>query len=694
MRRRVEKSYTRYLAVRSSKYKQWGVSISDDSPISILQAALSKDTGLRYSPILPAYLAPNQAPPPIPAELESIAFFFSRRPYNALGRMKPILSRNERGQVYFTQGLASILCVNCDLPRAQELCKHTDNQLLEYWPLKHGELDSDQVIIVAESHKEIPDSLVLPIAGADRELLVYVEQIYACIASLRWSYRIYNPEELPTLVRLAQLTDRLVQRHRELSKRKTRGVDESLANIRKSNAVSSALIELGASLSYAVTQGTSGCSPILSNPSPFPHLSLLGVGGAVRALTKFTRYLESAFIVRDASDVIKRGYSCRKTEIPRRISVYNSGHEYKFSQSGEKFQAEFDRGGEFEQKGNVPLIVYLSLRHGFKESKFSLTAAAETLTDEVSPQWTIMTLSHEIMHNRVRQIFQALFGTNWDSDTHSVISQQYYDDFKEWYEAKPNGPAYDLERGIRNAVLNFCLAMARADDIRPVRRSDGELGISHDKLNEIYCRFKLRATELFVHFHDYYFTYACQPMIYTMSLWGSWIKVAAPYTKPMDYLVRTLATIACGTGLDPGAAFDQASERLEDALSALERSGVSSPLFREVRNLLKDPKALPYFKASYYLMDQVSRFFSSRVIASKIDRIEDDPFAEGSTSVEEYSATVFAYGESGDKGFVSPIRYSLASLATCMRGQSPIKDHQWLTAWNTLVISSQEVPRC
>ena len=159
----------------------------------------------------------------------------------------------------------------------------------------------------------------------------------------------------------------------------------------------------------------------------------------------------------------------------------------------------------------------------------------------------------------------------------------------------------------------------------------------------------------------------------------------------MDYLIRTLATLACGTGLEPGPAFDQAAEMFVEALGSLEYSGVHSALFDKLRILLKDPKAYANFKPSYYLIDQVGRFFASRAVASRIDRIEDDPFAEGSTSSEDYTANSFVYGEADDRSFVSPIRFCLASLLRTMSTQSPMKDIQWLTAWNTIVISSQEV---
>jgi hypothetical protein len=296
------------------------------------------------------------------------------------------------------------------------------------------------------------------------------------------------------------------------------------------------------------------------------------------------------------------------------------------------------------------------------------------------------------MHNQVRQIFQALFGAGWDRDRDFLISEQHYSEFNECYNCVDKDKRFNHDCLIRYAILNFCCAMDRATEIRKDRRSEEDRNIlTQDQLGESYSRHKLRAMEIFVHFHDYYFAYACQPLMYTMSLWASWIMIAAPYTRPMEYLIRNLATIACGTGLTPGSAFEDACDTLEDALCALERSGIRSPLFAKLRNLAKEEKARAYFKPSYYLIDQVRRFFASRTIASRIDRIEDDPFAEGTTSVNDYSANVFVYGEEDGKSFVSPIRFSLASLLHSMSGLSSIRDPQWLTAWNTIVISSQEV---
>src|SRR5262249_10618834 len=148
--------------------------------------------------------------------------------------------------------------------------------------------------------------------------------------------------------RILQLTKDLIARHVELSKDKA-----SIVKLQQSNAIISALVEISASLSYSVTQGTSGAAPIISNRSPFPHHSLLGIGGAIRALTNFARYLESAFKRRSAASIIEKQYSSKNVPVPHNIAKYESGPEYAFEPS---LSEEFDCGGEFRDDEDVPLL--------------------------------------------------------------------------------------------------------------------------------------------------------------------------------------------------------------------------------------------------------------------------------------------------------------------------------------------------
>jgi hypothetical protein len=666
-------TFTYYLTVREEQ-SQCRVTLERDTPLEAIRAALEHAVDLRYSPILPAYLSPG-AVPAAPPVLETITFYFARRPYQVLGKLRPGLTQDERDRVFFTEGLASILVLNASVARSVELRDDIGCDM-ERWTLRDGVLNRDEI----EIHRAPVHSAGLPLnlsATGDDTVDVYVEQIAASITTLWSFYSAYLPSECATLSQLLELTRRLVNRHALL-----RG--DSMDTLRQRNAIVSALVELSASLSYSVTQGTTGSSPILANRSPFPHHSLLGIAGAVRALTNFTRYLEAAFRTRSASAIIQKQYATKQVAMPGRISTYDSGANYAFDLPAE----EFDQGGDFSATDTVPLLTHFSLRHGFKEAKFSITAASESLTAECLPAWTLMTLSHEIMHSRVRDIFQALFGTTWTAGDAADNWDQFFRDFAAWYQ-KSDVPV-PVDQGLRNVILNFCCATDRATIVQE-RSKESELGLTRDDLFRIFIKHRRLAGEYVVHFHDYYFAYARQPKLYVMSLWASWTTVAAPVARPMEYVVRTLVTIACGTGASPRDAFAGAGEELIDGIDALEAAGITSPLFAELRRILDEDseKAFALFKPAYYLIDQVRKNFASPSIAALIDRLETDPFADGSTVAQDYAASIYVYGER--ETFVSPIRYSLAALVRQLSANQPVHDLQWLTAWNSLVISSQEV---
>ena len=676
-------SYTRYLMAHEESRDRFRVAVTSDTPLPAITNALQHAADLRYSPILPAYLTPAEEPPaPPPPTLRCIAFFFARSPYRALGMLKPSLSQAQRQQVFFTEGLASIVMLDCDADQAQRVQQEIACSRYELWSLQDGTLATSDISYFHQN-EAVLDGMPFDLALTGLpEIDVYVEQISASFTSLWSFYSRYWPEERATLTRSLAFAKRLVQQHTALM-----SAPQTMTTLKQRNAIIAALVELSAALSYSVTQGASGVSPILANRSPFPHHSLLGVGGAIRALTQFTRYLEGIFETRSAAEVIKRQYATKALAVPSRISVYDSGPTYAFPDADEPPE-EFDNGGEFPTTDQVPLLCHFSLRHGFKETKFSITAASESLSAECAPPWTMMTLSHEIMHSRVRDIFQALFGTTWQDDDAAGQWDEFYNEFAGWYLGHQEQTP-PLIQGIRNAILNFCLATEREQPVK-TRRPPGELEITRDDVLNAFRKHKRLASELFVHFHDYYFAYARQPRLYLMSLWASWPTVAAPAARPPEYLVRTLATIACGTAASPRAAFDGVTDALLDALDALEATGIQSPLYEEIRSLLR-PSAVEatfaLFKPAYYLMDQIRRYFASRIIAKRINRLESDSFAEGSTVAEDYSASIYIHGEEGTAQ-ISPIRYSLAALVRQLSGAPVINDLQWLTAWNSMVIGS------
>ena len=133
----------------------------------------------------------------------------------------------------------------------------------------------------------------------------------------------------------------------------------------------------------------------------------------------------------------------------------------------------------------MPLITHFSLRHGFMESKFSVTAASEALTAETLPQWTLMTLSHEIMHSRVRSIFQALFGKVWEDHEQSIISRSHFQDFCDWLRARRKPKKTKVLSSLRNVVLNFCYALEEYQRLAQGGRAQSPQAFSRQDLNEM-----------------------------------------------------------------------------------------------------------------------------------------------------------------------------------------------------------------
>lgn len=362
-------SFTHYLTVLEKSATTFDVRIETGSAIPAIQRAFSASKDLRYSPLLPAYLSEEQIPTTPPSVPALIAFFFALRPYDVLGKIRPGLSESERDRVFFTQGLASIVILDLELDAIHRLKDEIECSTVEIWIPNNGIVSSNEVLTLQDAISG-SDTRPLELQEVGDEVIdVYIQQISASVGSLWVSYGLYNPEERHTLTQILKLVEELIVEYAQLI-----GEPIGLKNLKERNAIISGLVELSAALSYSVTQGTSGATPILASRSPFPHHSLLGVAGAVRALTKFTRYLESAFQVRSAADIIERQYSSKRVVVPASIPDYDSGEPYSF-ETGDERTEEFDTGGDFTETDDLPLLAHFSLRHGFKEAKFSLTAA-------------------------------------------------------------------------------------------------------------------------------------------------------------------------------------------------------------------------------------------------------------------------------------------------------------------------------
>jgi hypothetical protein len=189
-------SFTRYLATLAVGLNRHEVLVSDSSPIDLAQSAIRDSLELRYSPIMVAYLIPNEEPPALPSRIETVTLVFSNCPHKTLAQLRPLLNSDELRGVHFTIGLASLVFLNFSLERLAQIEEVIGQFPLEHWPIKNGKVDF--ALIVARepkrANKSDEASIQLP-SSPNLELRVYTEQICASLQSLWANYGIYFPEE-------------------------------------------------------------------------------------------------------------------------------------------------------------------------------------------------------------------------------------------------------------------------------------------------------------------------------------------------------------------------------------------------------------------------------------------------------------------------------------------------------------------
>lgn len=669
------------------------------------QTYLESASPISYSPIFPVFLdqrLPLETIDSTPESIFSILFLFPLNPHFLLGKLKSNPQIADLTQIYISNGLASIIILNFEesnLARIKDVLSE-DISIFEFWRIGNDGIIEES--FVWENHVKNSKTTIeldklkvnVPAVLSGTTISTYVEQIVFSLNYLAFVYRKINPPEINTLYEQAKLVNQMLERVVECTNEVDMLSTQSgavkqysfpkLSDIQKLiNSFEAQLVEICASLSYAITQGASGIAPILENPSPFPHQRLLGVGTSIKALIAFVRNVEEAMNKSSVIDVIKNNYTTNNKQIPPNLVEYQSGDIYTtiLNRSGSVHNLDQFKAPKVE---TVPLIVHFSLRHGFKESPVSVTAAAESLSHEMEPQWTLMTLSHEIMHSRVR----AIVDTIMKHDSVSALDE-HFESYQTWLSGS-NSSSISIKDGLRNSIYQFCTLYDVSENIPQVkcanRSSDSK------NLRDQFVRHEMKVIELIVHFHDYFFIFQNDRDLYFKSIFVSWSKVSAPSINHEYYLVRAMATASIGCGLSYDAAFENARVSLLEVLTELVDSGWDCAFISKCIHTLEDKdhirteqdkktysKLIYDFKLSYYLIDQFSLFFSSIELLKTLHY---------STLAVANDENIHKIGSFGDGNFINPITYCLASVQKSLAREHQVQDSRWLSAWNSMVISS------
>lgn len=351
------------------------------------------------------------------------------------------------------------------------------------------------------------------------------------------------------------------------------------------------LIQINSALSYLPTQALSGAIPILERRSLIRRNSLLGVGTATLALTRLTRSIEQAFAVGALEDGLGR-YGDIAKPLPGLESLpeydARNWHDHSVNTWSEKLAPR-------EPYLKLP---YFSGRLGFRETEYTISAALQALTAGADPEWSFLTLTHELVHGHVRNLLALIFQGVPDMPPNEKW-HKWYERFEGWLQSDGSRPN-DLTfvDSVRHVLLSYCCnaqshgSLAREPEAMP----GGPSGPDHRKyflptqeaLWQLLAREYRTISEVLVHVLDLNYFYASYHGAYIPLIWRSWAPLPQVRADLRQYLLRSLLVVATKSSGSALERFDRDCAHLDELLAPAE-SGAhrGAAVIREARDWLQ-----------------------------------------------------------------------------------------------------------
>lgn len=562
----------------------------------------------------------------------SLYFYCFYPAFPALGRIQNNGSKQLINRICYSIGLASVLLISekeelhkelldivTSAPHSFEIWRVKKQKIIDISPHVNENQNCDLQPQKIHNYKELPLTAK-----------AVVDEFVCSIALIVPKVALHVPYELEVFVRLVnqvnELIDELVYLHSFEGQLPETLSEYSEQILKQDTSLSETityqnldrLIQINAALSYVSTQAVSGAVPIFERRSLIRRNSLLGIGTAIIALNNLTRSIELAFSQHSIEDIIADRMSDAKPlsgleELP------------KYDASGWARNHSVDRwANKIEPREWYPKLPYYSGRLGFREAEHAISAAIQTLTAGASLEWSLLTLTHEILHWHVRKIFALIFQGDKDR-----LPEKKRKEFYRRYEAsvikKQLADETQLD-SLRKIILTYCCRTITHGSLtrmppkpQPIEDS-GVREIKRDfllpdpeslwQILEIESR---NINEIWVHILDLHYFYASRISIYIPLIWQSW--AAIPHVKGdlRQYILRSLLTISAKIDGKPYSRFKVCVDRLRELLE-----DIDVPLVRAVIDYLNDEqqteRMFESFTASLILVDLVNKVLVSQEI--------------------------------------------------------------------------------
>ena len=586
----------------------------------------------RLSRIFPLNGSSNK----INLENSKISFFNYVNAYRILGIINKIGSQSLKEHVSYSIGLSSIILIydNKDILKEFKNLIEPKAYAFEHWTIKNSKITNIEYYLNKENNP-VHLSKVIKYAMLKSSYRVLIDEFIASIRLFEIKMAFHMPSETNKVNYLVKEINELITEliyletfsqnpPESLSEYDISDLkDTKLGNVIK-NQIIDRIIQINSALSLVSTQGFSGAIPILERRSIIRRYSLLGIGSAITALNRIYNYIENIFLTFNIENTIN---SSMKTAKP--LEGLKIFPQYDSSTWRNSNIDIFDNSKQSRE--SYIKLPFFSGRHGFRESEYSISAPIQAITHGADRNWSLMTITHEILHGYVRLMINTIF-----NGSNSKKEEENWNDFFKSFENHTNKKTDDfhLIDSVRNIIFSYCqttLTYGSITNIIPAEYSQSKFKVKIKKLLDEDFLWKIfeaeyrNINEIFVHVLDLHYFYAGRVSLYIPLIWSTWIKVPHVCGNIRQYILRSLLVIASKIDNTPLKRFNIAKERLVSLLEPYSDSEgkLKDPIILEVLKELKNTERMNKyyfltFNASLILVDLVSKVFVSSEIAGEL----------------------------------------------------------------------------
>jgi|GEM_PF-2649143 hypothetical protein len=406
-------------------------------------AKVDVQTDYRISPIFA--VDPDAAQAPELAATAHVGFFAFERAFTEIARAKENSDKSLRGHCWFSYGLASFIVFTSD---SDQLLKIRDNAIgtvrsFEHWAIRDHSIDVRAVELSPPVEVNVEEFTLIGMRSTDDfDLRHLVDEIRNGVNALTEHSVQHAPHYLDVIKNLIFAINGRVAHIRTLKAEldemrptvATQTIEvatlETVERLQKRiNAATDHLVQINSILAYALSQTFGGAAPLLENRCFVHSHSLLGIGTAIASLHAFTRKVDDVFTDIPVHSAVRDCF-----RIAKPLNVFRSLADVDLSEwKGQKQQTDLliERAKSEEQTAR-PHLLFFSGRLGFHEAAYSLSAALQALPAADTARWSLMTLSHELMHAHVRQLFESILAPDIEVESGNAAFVETFRKYKQF----------------------------------------------------------------------------------------------------------------------------------------------------------------------------------------------------------------------------------------------------------------------